>query len=351
MLWKTTINMNSHNSSRRSTETQLIDQNLGQLFSKQAANYYQNPKSKLLLFSCDPLLGNLVRSFLFQYSSDYFEISFLADGGNLETDETISEALKIFELAVNQEKIIILIGAEPTFIGKLQKLWDEKYHPLSISYISDQCTPLESLELDSIYLKELNIIGFQRQHALKSIKSINYFRLGEYRNNPVCIEPAIRRSEIIYFNLNAIRSSDSPGSNIKNPSGFYAEDASSISRTIGMSDRLKIFAVSDWNENKDTEKITASLVAQMVWYFWEGCHLKTLDQNIEKESLTQYLVEIKNLDYIITFYKSEHSGKWWFEEPLIDNEFSNQLIPCSYDEYLSTVNDQIPSRILEMING
>ena len=341
--------MNSNRTSlSQSSDQPFKAHSIGQLFSKQAANYYQNPKSKLLLFSCDPLIGQLVRSSLYQYTSEYFDVNYLSDGGDLIDD---SEVLKMFELATHQHKTIVLIGAEPGFIGKLQNLYDQHFHPLSISYISDQCTPLNALDLDSIYLKELNIIGFQRQHVLASSKSINYFRLGEFRNNPSSIESAIRRSELIYFNMNAMRSSDSPGSIIKNPSGFYAEDASSISRMVGMSERLKLFAISAWNENKDPEKITASLVAQMIWYFWEGCHLKQLDENLDKESMTQYLVELKNLDYIITFYKSETSGKWWFEEPLIDNEFSNQLIPCTYDEYLATAKDQIPERILEMING
>lgn len=337
-----------HFSLPNSSDPQQKGQNIGQVFSNQAANYYQNPNSRLVLFSCNPILGELVRSALDPYTCDYFNMSYLSDGGDLKND---SEVRKIFELVVQQNKTIVFIGTDPEFIGKLQTLWDEQYSPLCISYISDQCSPLDSLNLESIYLKELNVIGFQRQHTINSNKTINYFRLGEFRNNPSCIEPAIRRSEIIYFNLNALRSSDSPGSMIKNPSGFYAEDASMISRTIGMSDRLKIFAISAWNENKDPEKITASLVAQMIWYFWEGCHLKQLDQNLDKETLTKYLVELKNLDYIITFYKSENSGKWWFEEPLIDNEFSNQLIPCSYDEYLATAKDQIPGRILEMING
>ena len=33
------------------------------------------------------------------------------------------------------------------------------------------------------------------------------------------------------------------------------------------------------------------------------------------------------------------------------DEFSNQLIPCTYEEYLATAKDQIPSRILELINN
>jgi hypothetical protein len=320
--------------------------NIGELFSKQPANYHQNPSSKLVFFSFDPFLGQLVRNALFQFSHEFFDHELIADGGDLTHD---AEILMLFDLAINQGKTIVLIGADAEVIGRIQNLWYQ--HPLSISFISDHYAPLQCVNLDSIYLKEVNVIGYQRQHPMIYNENLNYFRLGEYRNQPSCVEPALRRSELIYFNLNAIRSSDSPGSHHRNPSGLYSEEASSISRMAGMSDRLKLFVVSTWNENKDPDKITAAIVAQMIWYFWEGCHLKQLDNQIEKEQLTQYLVELKNLDYVIKFYKSEQSGKWWFEEPLIDNEFSNQLIPCSYDEYLATANDQIPERILEMINS
>ncbi len=332
------------------SEQTISQQNIGQMFSKHPANYYQNKNSKILLFCLDYGLGVKVRSALRQFTSEYFESADLADGGNLSDIELQEKLIGLFDSAVYQDKTIVLLGAKDSLIRSFQDLWSKHYHPLRASFITDRCSPLLNLDLDSIYLKECHAIGFQRQHPFIADKSIHYIRLGEYRNNPAVIEPALRRSEIVYFNLSSIRSGDSPGNLIKNPSGFTAEEASAISRSIGISERLKIFAISSWDDNNDPDQITSNLVAQMVWYFYEGCHLKKLDTNYDKKNLTQYLVEIKNLDYVISFYKSEKSGKWWFEEPLVDNEFSNQLIPCSYEEYLSTVNDQIPERILEMIN-
>ncbi|MBK8484573.1 MAG: hypothetical protein IPO86_08190 [Saprospiraceae bacterium] len=324
---------------------------LGDLFTKQGANYYLNPNSKLLLFSIDPSLSTLVRSSLNTLNASFFEQGLIADGGDLSNNTLEENCNQVFDLAFNQNKTIVLFGSDADFLFNLQQKLNAQFQPHRISCISDNCDPLNSFDLESIYLKELNMIGFQRQFSCPEESSIHYIRTGEFRANQSSIEPSLRRSEMVYFNLNAIRASDSPGNSSKNPSGFFAEEASTIARIAGMSDRLKIFVISSWNENKDPEKITSALVSQMVWYFWEGCHLKQLDQNTNRASMTQYLVEIKNLDYILKFYKSENSGKWWFEEPLIENEFSNQLIPCTYDEYLATAKDQIPSRILEMING
>jgi hypothetical protein len=325
-------------------------QNIGQKFLKQPANYYQNENPKILLFSLDDTLGQSVRTALYSMCPDFFDFNQFADGGNLSDEELNQKLLHLFELAVDQDKTIVFIGSNARLIRTLQEIWNTNYHPLRVSYITDCCAPIQNLDFNSIYLKECNAIGFQRHFTQIQNKAINFFRLGEFRTNPSSVEPALRRSEIIYFNLNAVRASDSPGNMKKNPSGFTAEEASAIARSAGSSERLKIFAISAWDPHKDSEQLTSMLVAQMVWYFWEGCNLKKLDENYDRKNLTQYLVEIKNLDYIIRFYKSEKSGKWWFEEPLVDNEFSNQLIPCSYEEYLATVNDQIPERILEMIN-
>ena len=88
----------------------------------------------------------------------------------------------------------------------------------------------------------------------------------------------------------------------------------------------------------------------MIWYFIEGYGLKKTDHSNHKKNLTQYIVEIKNTGIQINFYKSEISGKWWFEEPIIDMDHSNVLIPCTYDEYLNTVQEQVPDRILEYLN-
>lgn len=326
-------------------------QSLGYILLNQAANYHLTANSKFLVYFCSAEFESSFKKHFYKLSATYFDSSLIADGGNLNLLTVQERASNLLNLAHAKNKTLLIIGADLKLIHEIQIQQQKLHEPFSLSCISDHSGLLDSMDLGSLYLKELNFLAFQRQHVACDYEKINYYRTGEFRASASSFDPPLRRSEYIYFDLNAIRASDSPGNRLKNPSGLFSEEASTLSRMAGMSDRVKMYFISSWNELEDPDGITARLVAQMAWYFWEGCHLKQLDQNIKRESLTQYLVEIKNLDYIIKFYKSENTGKWWFEEPLLDNEFSNQLIPCTYEEYQATAKDQIPSRILELINN
>ncbi len=325
---------------------------LRSIFIDQGANYDQKINSNLVLFSANPTLSECVREALQNMSSEHFEAnaicSYISD-----TDPNPEElAAYISSLIFNQGKTVVFLGATPDWMPLFQNAWAEHYAPYRISYITGHGSPLRYVNFGELYLKETNILGYQRHHpGFQADIPLNIHRLGEYRSNPSSAEPALRRSDLVYFDLGAIRISDHPANSMGNPSGFHAEEACALSRTAGMSERVKLFAISDWNSQLDARNTSAQLVSQLIWYFWEGCHLKSVDQNLNKEQLTRYLVDVRGLDQVLKFYKSEQSGKWWFEEPLVDPEFSNPLIPCTYEEYLAAAKDQIPHRILELISG
>lgn len=333
------------------SESDFQAQSLGYILINQDANYHLAANSKFIVYFCSAEFETSFKKYFYQLTATYFDDALIAVGGNLNSLTVQERAHILLNLAYAKNKTLLIIGADLKLVHEIQIQQQKLQEPFSLSCISDHSGFLNSIDTTSLYLKELNFLAFQRQHVASNFEKINYYRTGEFRASASSFDPPLRRSEYIYFDLNAIRASDSPGNRIKNPSGLFSEEASTLSRMAGMSDRVKMYFISSWNESEDPDGITARLVAQMAWYFWEGCHLKQLDQNIKRESLTQYLVEIKNLDYIIKFYKSENTGKWWFEEPLLDNEFSNQLIPCTYEEYQATAKDQIPSRILELINN
>lgn len=325
---------------------------LGSLFSKQPANYYRLPNAKWILFQIDTGYRSVLMDCLTELTSSYFEQEGICYGGILNPADMDEHCRMLYQLMYQEDKTIVLTGCSPEWIAGMQRCYDRNFHPYRIGLVSDKTSTCAHADLNSIYLKNLHLLGYQR-HIQSEFNSpvLQSIRLGEIRTSSNCIEPFIRMSEMIYFDLNAIRYSDCPANYSLNPSGLHAEEAAGISRMMGMGDRVKCLMISDWDEPKDVHAVTAQLVAQMIWYFWEGCHLKHLDKSFNKDQLTQYRVQLHQIDYVINFYKSENSGKWWFEEPLIDNEFANQLIPCTYEEYLMTAKDQIPKRILEKING
>lgn len=309
---------------------------------------------EIAIIGIDPVLAAETRKTLYNYSSEYFDTSKIIDLGDLLSGTLMEKVESVISL-INSGICPILIGADVEWVACMQDVWDSQMNPYRISLISDTDLYLEDLNPFSVYLKEIHLIGFQRQHpkmnniVLQDV--LHVIRVGEFRQKQSVAEPFIRRSDLMYFDLNSIRNSDAPANERKNPCGLFSEEACALSRMGGLGDKLKTLVISPWTEGGINGQIQSSLVAQIIWYFLEGYHLRKLDTQISKDSLTKYSVELKDVDYVICFYKSEHSGKWWFEEPIIDNEFSNQLIPCTYEEYCSTAQNQIPNRILEFIQS
>ena len=89
------------------------------------------------------------------------------------------------------------------------------------------------------------------------------------------------------------------------------------------------------------------LVAQILWYFIEGVNFRIADEDFTDEKrYTTYRVPID--DDILVFKKSNKTGRWWIELPFmldVNNKLkSKTLLPCTYGEYLSACNQEIPER-------
>ena len=89
------------------------------------------------------------------------------------------------------------------------------------------------------------------------------------------------------------------------------------------------------------------LIAQVIWYFIEGVNFRINDDDFENEKLFKtYKVPIG--EEILIFKKSNKTGRWWIELPFISNVNnklkSRTLLPCTYGDYLSATNQEIPER-------
>jgi len=174
------------------------------------------------------------------------------------------------------------------------------------------------------------------------------FRLGEFYSNPKMVEPLVRNSDILSFDLDAIRSSDYKANSKDSPHGFYGEDACRIMRYAGLSDKLTSIGIFNFQSNSVFVKQDANLVAQMIWYFIEGVHQRKSDYpKGTKTSYTKYRVTVNDFKDEIVFYKSDKSGRWWMEVPYPNSEnlkFQRHLmVPCTYDVYLDAVKSDMPN--------
>ena len=107
-----------------------------------------------------------------------------------------------------------------------------------------------------------------------------------------------------------------------------------------------------WSEKtflKDLKnsKSAAMLIAQIFWYFIEGFSFRVSDDDFSDE--TQYVIyKVPIEDEILMFKKSNKTGRWWIELPFfsnVNNKLKREtLLPCTYGDYLSACNQEIPER-------
>jgi arginase family enzyme len=160
------------------------------------------------------------------------------------------------------------------------------------------------------------------------------------------IEPAFRNADIVSIDIGAVRQSEAPANNNASPNGFYGEEICAISRYAGISDKVTSFGIYEYNSKYDNNHQTASLIAQMIWYFIEGVNFRVKDYPFSgKENYQKFTVLMEDDDPIV-FYKSNKTGRWWIEINILsDNKYKRHaLIPCTYKDYTEATKQIIPER-------
>jgi formiminoglutamase len=182
------------------------------------------------------------------------------------------------------------------------------------------------------------------------------YRLGHLRELLKDMEPVIREADMLSFDISAIRSSDAPGSNNAQPFGLSGEEACQICWYAGQNEKLSSAGFYEYNPTlDDSNHKTASVIATMVWYFLEGVNRRKGESASNVENYTKYVVEMRGgSPASIVFYKSKVSERWWMEIPLEDKSVAtfgrNSLAPCSYSDYETAANGEVPDRYIQMLS-
>lgn len=174
-------------------------------------------------------------------------------------------------------------------------------------------------------------------------------RLGEANQNITRAEACVRDADILSFDISAIRHSDAPGCVYSGPNGLYGEQACQIMKYAGMSDKLNLLGIFDYNPEFDRREITAQLIAQMIWCFADGYTQRKGDYPIgDKKEYLRYTVSLESKGHELVFYKSHKSDRWWLDVPYpagMRNKYErHHLVPCNYEDYQLATNDEIPDK-------
>jgi formiminoglutamase len=311
-------------------------------------------------------LDSFRKEFYALYSGNWTGVIY--DFGDLKVGESFQDTLVIVQEIVvgllRSNQIPVIIGGSQALTYAIYRAYDQMEKRVNLTAI-DAKFDLGMLEnpLDSAsYLTKIimdkpnnlnNYTNLAYQTFLNAQDEIHLmdgllfdtYRLGNLKKDIELSEPVLRETDLLSIDIGVVRAADAPANCNKMISGLNADEICQISRYAGLSDKLNIFSIFEYNSKYDIHNQTAQLLAQMVWYFIEGFHLRKPEfPNVDLNGFKKYMVMID--DETFQFYKSESSERWWMEISLKeDNKIKRQtLIPCTYNDFLTANRLEIPER-------
>lgn len=322
---------------------------------------------RVALVGLDAAAANAVRRQLYTMSFPFEQLKVM-DFGNARRKQVAFLVPVIRELLDSQIVPILLGSAAQMMQAQYrafksikesisQVLVDERVPFTAANEASERHYFHEIIHQKRSRLFHLGLIGCQSHFISNSTfewvhqQQFDMIRLGKAKAELAELEPVIRDADLLSFHLGALKQSEAPGQENASPSGFFAEDACQISRYAGMSDKLRAFGIYGFAPEHDRDHQTAKVVAQMVWYFLDGFYARKNDFPVSTDGLVEYIVDFKGLDYQLTFWKSNKSGRWWMQIPVKTNKKlqRHRLIPCSYADYKMASQDELPERLLRAL--
>jgi formiminoglutamase len=310
-------------------------------------------------FVAEENAADAVRKQLYQLHYWHKDVT-IADVGNIEcgaslTDSYAAAKTVVGELLQLNKTVIIIGGSHDNTLAQyyaykdLKKIIEATVIDATIdlrseSPIRSQNFLMEMLTSEPNMIKHYNHIGFQsyfvHPRMLETMDKLRFdcYRSGTAKEQLEEMEPVIRNSDMVSFDIAAIKYSDAPAANCS-PNGFTGEEACSLARYAGLSRQLSSIGIYGYNPVQDIKNLTALQIAQMLWYFIDGKSRSYHETELsERQNFNEYHTAFAEVDTI--FIQSKKTGRWWMQLP------NKNLIACSYNDYLFASKNEIPERWL-----
>lgn len=284
----------------------------------------------------------------------------IADIGNIKTGATLNDsyaAVKtvVAELLRMNKTVVILGGSHDITLAQyfaykeLQQVVEATCIDASINLKGENPLRSENFLLEMLtgepnLVKHYNHIGFQsyfvHPRMLETMDKLRFdcYRVGAAKENLDEMEPVIRNTHLLSFDISAIKYSDSPAST-ESPNGFTGEEACILARYAGMSNRVNSFGIYGYLPQQDIKELSAKQISQMLWYFIDGKSRSKQEALLEdRDYFNEYHTSFTEIDSI--FLQSKKTGRWWMQLP------NKKFIPCSYKDYVHASQNEIPERWL-----
>jgi len=322
---------------------------------------------RIAVIGVNPEAADTIRSAWYPLVQTGFH-SAVSDLGNVR-NPNVSFLIPLMKELVASGVIPVLIGGEANYLSALYAAFLEVLPEISLTVVDERVAlspgqdKIAENYLDNIVFHpthppfHVGMVGHQIHQVPEEVQAIllkrnfSSLRLGNARAAMEELEPVVRDADLLGFHLSAIRAADCLGVYHPTPSGFTNEEACQIARYAGMSDKLKTFGILGYMPNADQRYLTAQVIGQMLWYFVDGVAQRKQDFPVSIDGLTEYIVDLKDLTYSLTFWKSKRSGRWWMQIPVKTRKTHqrHRLVPCSYEDYKKATRDELPDRLLQAL--
>ncbi len=303
--------------------------------------------------------ADAVRKQLYQLHYWHTDV-IIADIGNIKTGATLNDsyaAVKtvLAELFRKNKTVVILGGSHDITLAQYfaYKDFNQGIEATCIDAtinlkgenpLRSENFLLEMLTGEPNLVKHYNHIGFQsyfvHPRMLETMDKLRFdcYRVGAARENLEEMEPVIRNTNLLSFDISTIKHSDSPASS-ESPNGFTGEEACILARFAGLSNKVNSFGIYGYLPQQDEKDLSAKQISQMLWYFIDGKSRSKQEASIEdRDYFNEYHSSFTEVASV--FLQSKKTGRWWMQLP------NKKFIPCSYNDYVQASRNEIPERWL-----
>ncbi len=301
--------------------------------------------------------SDIIRKQLYQLHYWHFDVQ-IADIGNIKTGITLNDSYAAIKTVLTElikmNKTIVLLGGSHDItlaqyfayrdMGKIIEATciDAAIDLRGESSIRSENFLLEMLTGEPNMVKHYNHIGFQsyfvHPRMLETMDKLRFdcYRVGMAKENMDEMEPVLRNTNLLSFDINAIKYSDAPACKCS-PNGFSGEEACMLTRYAGMSGNLSSFGIYGYLPDEDVNELTAKQISQMIWYFIDGKSRSKQEAEMDNSSqFNEFHTLFAEVETV--FLQSRKTGRWWMQLP------DKKMIACSYNDYLIASRNEIPER-------
>lgn len=287
----------------------------------------------------------------------------VADIGNVKCGASLQDsyaALRtVVQELIEQGKKVIIIGgshdntlAQYQAYGAMDKIIDAVAIDARIDLDMDSVLPADQFLVDMFtgvpnHLKHYTHIGFQsyfmHPQMLETINKLGFdcFRVGKVKEAIDEMEPPIRNSEMLSFDIAAIQHAHAPA-NLITPNGFNGEEACTLMQYAGMSRHCSSIGIYGYAPEQDQHALTAKQISHMLWYIMDGIYKGKQEADMDNRSaFDEFTIAFAEIETV--FLRSKRTGRWWMQ--LHDGKY----VACSYNDYLTASNNDIPERWMRAV--